>query len=136
MKKMKTSEGAINANPPAKRKGSGESFSAAKTSFQDSTNVKMLEAARPGSASGSATRQNAPTGVQPSVSAASSRSPGTATKILLVIKTVVGSASAVWTSATPSSESYRPHWMKLTASGIDRMTIGKARVARIRTLNA
>src|SRR3954469_21484372 len=122
MKKMNTSEGTISAKPPANRYGSGESLSelntwagrvrfdtvrmvAANTSFQELTKVKMLEAARPGNANGSATRQNAPSGVQPSVSAASSTSCGTATKMLLVISTVVGRASAVWTSATANTVS-------------------------------
>src|SRR5438067_3146657 len=109
MKKMNTSDGTISAKPPAKRYGSGELFKAvntwagsvrfetvstvaAKTSFQDNTNVNRLDAARPGSASGNATRTKAPTGVQPSVSAASSTSRGMAMKMLLVINTVVGKA--------------------------------------------
>src|ERR1051325_1329338 len=117
MKKMKTSEGTMSANPPANRNGSGESPSelntwagnvrldtvrivAANTSFQDSTKVKIPAAANPGSASGRATRKKAPIGLQPRVSAASSRSLGTDTKMLLVISTVVGNASAVCTSAT------------------------------------
>src|SRR4051794_8504850 len=107
MKKMNTSDGTISAKPPANRKGNGELFRAVKTwagrvrfeivrtlaantSFQDSTNVNRLEAARPGSANGSATRVNAPIGVQPRVRAASSTSRGMAMKMLLVIRTVVG----------------------------------------------
>src|SRR6266571_3829053 len=109
---------------------------AAKTSFHDSTNVKMLAAAMPGMASGSATRVNAPIGVQPSVHAASSRSYGTARKILLVMSTVVGSASVVWTSATANTVSYRFQLMNVTARGTARMAIGNARVIRITSLNA
>src|SRR5919199_7003339 len=101
MKKMKISAGTISANPPAKRYGSGESFNAertcagnvrlvtvrmtdANTSFHDRTKVKIEAAAMPGSASGRATRAKAPSGVQPMVSAASSRSCGTETKMLAV----------------------------------------------------
>src|ERR687885_2972826 len=152
MKKMKTSEGTTRANPPAKRYGNGELFSdvstcagsvrcetvrivAANTSFQDSTKVKMDAAAIPGRARGSDTRRNAPSGVQPSVSAASSSSRGTLKKTLPVIKTVVGKAKAVWTSDTPASVSYNPQSIKVTARGIDRITIGKERVARIMSWN-
>src|SRR5688572_33005552 len=109
---MKTKDGTTNANPPANRSGSDESLrevntcagkvrldtvrmDAANTSFHDSTKVKMPAAARPGNASGNATLRKAPMGVHPNVSAASSRSLGTDTKMLLVISTVVGSASAV-----------------------------------------
>src|SRR2546422_7728551 len=112
MTKMNTSEGTISTKPPAKRYGNGELLNddsicagkvwfwtvrmlAANTSFHDSTKVKMLAAAMPGMASGRATRVNAPIGVQPRVQAASSRSYGTARKMLLVISTVVGSASVV-----------------------------------------
>src|ERR687885_2938865 len=111
MKKMKTSAGTIRAKPPANLYGSGELSSwvrtwagsvrfwtvritDANTSFHDNTNVKMLAAATPGRASGSATRVKAPTGVQPRVSAASSRSTGTATKMLAGNYTVVGKARA------------------------------------------
>src|SRR5438105_209325 len=141
MQKMKISAGTINANPPANRYASGDAFNDdntcagsvrlvtvritdANTSFQDSTNVKMLAAAMPGSASGSATRLKAPSGVQPRVSAASSRSIGTATKMLAVISTVVGSANAVCTSATAQSVSYRPQLMNVTVSGTARIAIG------------
>src|SRR5215212_5020349 len=142
MKKMKTTDGTTRANPPANRNGNGESprdericagrvrfetvrIVAAKTSFQDSTKVKILAAARPGAASGRATLRNAPNGVQPRVSAASSRSRGTDRNTLLVISTVVGNASAVWTSATARTVSYSPQRMKLTARGIESTTIGK-----------
>src|ERR687895_2584440 len=112
MTKMKTSEGASMNQAAAKRKGAGDSLSeartragsvrsrrvrivAAKTSFQERTKVKMAAAARPGRASGSTTRTKALAGVQPNVRAASSRSRGTLTKMLLVIRTVNGSANAV-----------------------------------------
>src|SRR3984893_15193698 len=148
MKKIKISAGTISATPPANLYANGELSSCvstwagnvrfctvrmtdAKTSFQDRTNVKMLAAARPGSASGIATRVKAPTGVQPSVSAASSRSTGTATKTLAVINTVVGNARAVWTRATAHRVSYRFQSMKVTVRGTARMAIGNARVIRI-----
>src|SRR5215203_1716726 len=119
---MKTSDGAIRNQAAAKRNGIGESLSwerisagsvrsrrvrmtAAKTSFHERTNVKMEAAARPGSAKGSTTLRNADAGVQPSVSAASSKSRGTLTNMLLVISTVNGSASAVCISATLQTES-------------------------------
>src|SRR5437764_940641 len=141
MKKMKTSAGKINAKPPANRYGSGESpsddstcagrvrlltvrMTDAKTSFQDSTKVKMLAAAMPGSASGIATRVNAPSGVQPSVSAASSRSMGTAINTLAVMRTVVGNASAVCTNATAHNVSYRFQLMNVTVKGTARMAMG------------
>src|ERR671931_1430277 len=114
---MTTSDGASRKKAPAKRNGGGEvdrvdstsagrvrlrsvRITAAKTSFHDSTKVKIDAAASPGSASGSTTRTNALAGVQPSVWAASSRSRGTLTKMLEVISTVNGSASAVCISAT------------------------------------
>src|SRR5712691_12122133 len=148
MKKMNTSAGRISANPPANRYGSGESpnddstcagsvrlltvrMTDANTSFHDNTNVKMLAAARPGNASGMATRVNAPSGVQPSVNAASSRSTGTEIKMLAVMSTVVGSARAVWTSATAHKVSYRPQVINVTVSGTARMAMGKARVMRM-----
>src|SRR5579859_4742828 len=108
----------------------------ANTSFHDSTKVKMLAAAMPGMASGRTTRVNAPSGVQPSVHAASSRSYGTARKMLLVMSTVVGRASVVWTSATASTVSYRFQLMNVTASGTARIAIGNAREIRITILNA
>src|SRR6266581_7032436 len=52
---------------------------AAKTSFHEITNAKIAAAARLGTAGGSATRTNAPHRLDPSVSAASSRSYGNAT---------------------------------------------------------
>src|SRR5215218_909227 len=117
MMKMKIRDGAIRNQAAAKRYGIGESLSwerisagnvrsrsvrmtAANTSFQESTKVKIDAAASPGSASGSTTLRNADAGVHPSVNAASSRSRGTPTKMLLVISTVNGSASAVCISAT------------------------------------
>src|SRR5215831_3653095 len=149
---MNTSAGTISAKPPAKRYASGESFKDARTcagnvrlltvrmteantSFHDSTKAKMLAAASPGNASGSAIRLNAPTGVQPSVSAASSRSPGTATNTLAVINTVVGKASAVCTRATAQSVSYRLQSINVIVSGTARSAIGNARVVRISTWN-
>src|SRR4051794_11891719 len=107
MKKIKIKAGTISGNPPANRYGSGESFNDdstcagsvrlvtvrmtdANTSFHDRTKVKIEAAVMPGNASGNATRVKAPTGVQPIVSAASSRSRGTAMKILAMISTVVG----------------------------------------------
>ena len=41
--------------------------------------------------------------------------------MLAVISTVVGRASAVWTSATASSVSYRPQSMNVTVSGTARI---------------
>src|ERR1051326_7951033 len=93
----------------------------ANTSFHDRTKVNMLAAASPGRASGIATRMKAPTGVQPNVNAASSRSMGTARKTLAVISTVVGSASAVWTRATAHIVSYRFQLMNVTVSGTARI---------------
>jgi hypothetical protein len=46
-----------------------------------------------------------------------------------VVSTTNGSASAVWAMATPWIVSSIPQRMKITASGIERITIGKARVA-------
>src|ERR671914_1289794 len=117
MTKMKKSDGASMNQAAAKRKGTGDwvraertsagsvrsrrvRITAAKTSFQERTKVKIEAAASPGSASGMTTRMKALTGVQPSVSAASSRSRGTLTKMLLVIRTVKGRASAVCIRAT------------------------------------
>src|SRR3712207_2024956 len=117
MTKMKMREGASMNQAAAKRKGAGEAVRAertragrvrsrkvrmvaAKTSFQERTKVKMEAAARPGRASGRTTRRKALAGVQPRVSAASSRSRGTPTKMLLVIRMVKGMARAVCISAT------------------------------------
>src|SRR5262245_56296191 len=100
----------------AKRNGSGDTerddstsagsvrsvvvrMTAAKVSFHDSTKVKMAAAAMPGSARGMTTLAKAANGVQPSVCAASSRSLGTETKMLEVIRMVNGSARAVCMSA-------------------------------------
>src|SRR5437588_4551626 len=153
MMKMNTIEGRMSMKPPANRYGSGDSLSdantcagrvrfwtvrilAANTSFHDNTKVKMLAAAMPGMASGSTTRKNAVIGVQPSVHAASSRSYGTARKMLLEINIVVGRASVVWTRATANTVSYRFQLMNVTASGTARMAIGNAREIRIAILNA
>src|SRR6266498_1562955 len=148
MKKMKMSAGRISAKPPANRYGNGESpsdastcagsvrlltvrMTEANTSFQESTNVKMLAAARPGNANGIATRVNAPNGVHPNVNAASSRSTGTEINMLAVISTVVGNAKAVCTMATAGSVSYSPQVMNVTVRGTARMAIGNARVSRM-----
>src|SRR5919108_466892 len=117
MTKITTSDGASMNQAAAKRNGNGEVFSAASTSagsvrwrnvritaantsFHDSTKVKIAAAASPGRASGSTTLTNAASGVQPSVRAASSRSRGTDTKMLEVMRTVNGSAIPVCSSAT------------------------------------
>ena len=63
--------------------------------------------------------------------AASSYSGGTLTNTLAVMSTVNGRARAVWTAATAQMVSSSPTRRKNTASGIDRMTTGKARVDRI-----
>src|SRR6266508_6173301 len=103
MRKITSSDGASMNHAAAKRNGNGEVLSAAstsagsvrcrrvritaaKTSFHDSTKVKMAAAASPGSASGKTTLTNASRGVQPSVRAASSRSRGTDTKTLEVVR--------------------------------------------------
>ena len=84
MRKMKATAGMAMKSPPANLKPSGDVPSpastwagnvrvrkvrivAAKTSFHEITNVKIAAAARPGSASGSATRRKAPQRLQPSV---------------------------------------------------------------------
>src|SRR5918994_34022 len=122
MTKIKISDGASMKKAAANRKCGGEEvitlstragsvrsckvrMTAAKTSFQERTRVKIDAAAIPGKASGRTTRRNAWTGVQPSVSAASSRSCGTLTKTLLVTRTVNGIARAVCISATAQIES-------------------------------
>jgi hypothetical protein len=59
-------------------------------SFQTFTKVSKKIAIRPGSASGMLTRRSAPKGEQPSISAASSRSRGMASKKPLAIQTLSG----------------------------------------------
>ncbi len=54
-------------------------------------------------------------------------------KTLLVTRMVVGRAIATCSRATLIRESYIPHRLKVTASGMERMTMGKARVERIAT---
>jgi hypothetical protein len=70
------------------------------TSFPDMTNVKIAEAAMPGSAVGATTLAKACTGVQPTTRAASSTSTGTARNTLAAMRIVVGSASAVCSRIT------------------------------------
>jgi hypothetical protein len=103
---------------------------AAKTSFHDSTQVKMAAAVSPGRASGSDTRRKARAGEQPNVCAASSSSRGMETKTELVMSTAKGKASAVCMKATPQTVSKMPKLRYMTASGMERMTMGKARVER------
>ena len=91
----------------------------------------MADAASPGSARGNATRVNACMRLQPKTVAASSNSLETPMKTLLVTRIVVGRAIATCSKATLISLSYRSHCMKVTANGMERMTIGKARVERI-----
>ena len=57
-------------------------------------------------------------------------------KTLEVVSTANGSASAVCAIATPSTESSMPQRMKVTDSGIARITIGNARVLTIVSRNA
>ena len=145
MSRITITDGAMRKNPPAKRKFGGAPSSsartsagsvlwrsvrseAAKTSFQETMKTKIADAARPGSASGSATFTNAVARLQPRVIAASSSSGETPAKTLAVVRTTNGRARAVCAIETPSTVSSMPHWMKMTASGIERMTIGNALV--------
>src|SRR5687767_9608833 len=151
MTKMKMSEGIISAKPPAKRTGRADSFRkertcagrvrlrtvrmvAANTSFHDSTKANIEAAERPGSDIGSTTFQNAVTRLQPRVRAASSSSSGTLMKMLLVTRIVCGSARAVCTIATAQRVSYNRQLIKVIASGMESMTMGKARVVRMSIL--
>ena len=63
--------------------------------------MKIADAATPGRASGSATRRNADSRLQPSVIAASSSSYEIPAKTLAVTSTVSGSVNATCASATP-----------------------------------
>ena len=116
MKKINTSDGTSMKNAPANLNGSPDlssvyricagsvrlvmvSVMAAKTSFHDSTNVRIAEAANPGIASGRTMRKNASTRVQPKPCAASSSSYGTLLKTLATTRMVVGSVSAACISA-------------------------------------
>ena len=81
------------------------STEAAKTSFQETTNEKIMAAARPGSASGSTMRMKACRREQPIVQPASSSSRGMPMNRLDETRIEKGNASAVCTSATPSSVS-------------------------------
>ena len=81
--------------------------------------TKIAAAASPGSASGSATLQNAE---KPAAAERHRRLLELAempAKTLAVMSTANGSASAVCASATPSTESSIPQRMNVTASGID-----------------
>ena len=92
--------------------------------------MKIAAAARPGTASGRATRRNAVHRVQPRVCAASSSSWETLTKTPLVTRIAKGSAIAACTSATPKTLSYKPMRRNVTASGIERIAMGNILVAR------
>src|SRR6516162_65654 len=109
---------------------------AANTSFQDKTKVKMAAAASPGSAMGSVIRVTACTRLLPRVIAASSSSYEIATKMPVTIVITNGTASAVWTSATPTSVSYSPQRMKATARGIARIVAGNIFVASTKNCTA
>src|SRR3954452_5401036 len=70
-------------------------ISAAKNSFQVAKNVNSAVVITPGSATGSTTRHIAPSGRQPSISAASSKVPGTAEKELRIRNSPKGRLNVV-----------------------------------------
>src|SRR3954468_11464485 len=76
-------------------------MSAAKNSFQVAKNVNSAVVITPGSATGSITRRIAPSGPQPSISAASSSVLGTAENELRMRNSPNGRLNVVYTSARP-----------------------------------
>src|SRR3954451_18356160 len=78
-------------------------MSAAKNSFQVAKNVNSAVVITPGSATGSITRRIAPSGPQPSISAASSSVLGTAANELRIRNNPNGRLKVVYTRPSPSS---------------------------------
>ena len=99
--------------------------------------TKIAAAASPGSASGRMIRTTAESRLQPSVIAASSSSTEMPAKTLEVTSTANGQRERGVRDRDPVARvSSIPQRRKITASGIERITIGKARVATTPRRNA
>src|SRR6476619_2972780 len=83
-------------------------FSAIVNSFQLKMKLSTPVAISPGVTSGSVTRQNADSGWQPSTSAASSISGGSALKNDIISHTAIGRLIATWVSTSAVRVSYSP----------------------------
>ena len=106
-------------------------MSAAKNSFHVAKKVNRAVVITPGSATGSITRRMAPSGPQPSISAASSNVLGTAENELRIRNNPNGRLNVVYTRPRPSSVFCRPRSFSTMYSGVMIAWKGIMNVARV-----
>src|SRR5690242_20714272 len=102
--------------------------SANRNSFQEARKAKIAVTAMPPDTTGITTRHRAPSLLQPSTVAASSRSLGTASKKLDISQIESGSEMVVWAMDSAMGVSARPMDAIIEASGMPMATGGTMRV--------